>query len=288
MRIGFIGSGNVATAFGLYLRGKNQSISGYYSRRFHSAQVAAELVSTYAFADLNHLLLTSDWIGITTTDDQIEAVVAKLAELLGAATEAIEQPKTFFHMSGAKSSEILYPLKALGHHCISLHPLQTLADPMLGMELLNRCTFTIEGDTNAEIESFLSSLGSHQVRISAKDKAAYHAAACVASNYLYTLVDTAVKTMVLSGFTEEEAFHALRPLMEGTLESCARSGPEKGLTGPIARGDEGTVRNHLKVLEGHLALEGVYKTMGLATLQLASSDKLKDPAKQAALKQLLL
>lgn len=288
MRIGFIGSGNVAMAFGLYLRGKNQSISGYYSRRFHSAQKAAMQVSSYAFSDLNQLLSASDWIGITTTDDQIEVVATQLAAHLKSANTSIENPMTFFHMSGAKTSESLYPLRQLGHHCFSLHPLQTIGEPLLGSELLKSCTFTLEGDSNEEIESFVKRLGNHHVRIQAKDKAAYHAAACIASNYLYTLVDAAVKTMVLSGFKEDEAFRALRPLMEGTLESCGLSGPAKGLTGPIARGDVGTVKNHLEVFEGHLDLEGVYRTMGLATLQLASSDKLKDPLKQEALKQLLM
>lgn len=285
MRIGFIGSGNVAMAFGLYLKDKNQTVSGYFSKSTTSAKTAAELVSTTAFTELEQLLEASDCIGITTGDDQIEIVVHQLYLILKESDSFI--CKNFFHMSGAKSSNSLYPLKALGHQCFSLHPLQTISEPLSGKRLLENCTFTLEGEVSRAIDQWAETLFPSLVRITEAQKASYHVAACMASNYLYTLVNSAVEAMMCSGFSEENAFKALKPLMLGTLENCSNTSPSKGLTGPIARGDVGTVRKHLEALMEEPKLSRMYRTMGLETLQLASLEKLKDKTVISELEQLL-
>lgn len=282
MNIGFIGSGKVATAFGLYLLDKNHKIAGYYSRHHSSAVSAGKILGTEAYQTLEGLLAVSDWIGITTPDDQIERVVA---ELLPLCTQL--PSKVFFHMSGSKSSECLYPLKSFGHQCLSLHPLQSIADPILGKVLLESCYFSVEGDTNKGIEAFLNQISSRMIRIATASKPLYHGAACVASNYLYTLADEAVQMMALAGFDPREALTALLPLMKGTLENLENQMPETALTGPIARGDSVTVEDHLEALRNHEALKRVYSQMGLATLQLASRQGLKDLGKIQILRTLL-
>lgn len=281
MRIGFIGSGKVATAFGLYLRDKNQAVSGYYSRSNTSAASAAELVQTETFQTLEALIDQSDWIAITTPDDQIEGVALALSQL------DMPVSKVFFHMSGAKSSACLYPLRSKGHHCLSLHPLQTIAEPEKGRQLLGQCFYAVEGDEDPALDGLLAALERPVVRISPQQKSYYHAAACVASNYLYTLAQEAIELMKLAGFEPQMGFDALKPLMEGTLTNLAGLTPAQALTGPIARGDVSTVREHLEALSEHEALLGVYKQMGLATLQLASLEKLKDPEALHALDTLL-
>lgn len=281
MRTGFIGAGKVATAFGLYLRDKNQQISGYYSRHSISAETAAACVQTETFQTLESLVQHSDWIGITTPDDQIESVVTALSQL------ELPPSKIFFHMSGAKSSACLYPLREKGYQCLSLHPLQTVSDAITGAVLLGSCLYTAEGDRNAEIDQYLESLDRPVAWISAEQKPLYHAAACVASNYLYTLAHEAISIMQLAGFSETLAYEALKPLMSGTLENLSHLSASQALTGPIARGDIQTVSQHLDALCDQQALLRVYKEMGLATLQLASLEKLKDPDKLKALGSLL-
>lgn len=281
MRIGFIGSGKVATAFGLYLKDKNLQISGYNSRQMASADSAAKRVQTETFQTLEVLVNHSDWIGITTPDDQIELVVKQLCQIPN------ETPKVFFHMSGAKSSACLYPLREKGHQCFSLHPLQTISNVEQGQHLLGKCLYTAEGDRSAEINQFLERLERPIVWITAAQKPYYHAAACVASNYLYTLAKEATDLMQLAGFSEELGFEALKPLMEGTLENLSHMAAKQALTGPIARGDVNTVAEHLYALSEHETLLRVYKEMGLATLQLASLEKLRDPEKIQALSTLL-
>lgn len=281
MRIGFIGAGKAATAFGLYLKDKNQIISGYYSPTNTSAISAAACVQTETFQTLETLVLASDIIGIATPDDQIEAVVKELANL------ELGHSKVFFHMSGAKSSACLYPIREKGHHCLSLHPLQTLSDPVSGRVLLGRCLYTVEGDEGPEIDTFLNCLDRPVTRITAEQKPFYHAAACVASNYLYTLADQAIQLMTLAGFSPSLGYEALRPLMEGTLNNLESHTPAQALTGPIARGDAETVAKHLDALSEHESLLRVYKQLGLETLQLASLSRLQDSEKIKALETLL-
>lgn len=281
MRIGFIGSGKVATAFGLYLRDKNQNVAGYYSRSAASANTAAQCVQTETFQSVAALVRHCDWIGITTPDDQIETVAAEISLM------DLPTAKVFFHMSGAKSSECLYPLKAKGHQCLSLHPLQTIAESIAGAKLLGQCLYTAEGDQSQDIQRFLDALERPVVWITAAQKPYYHAAACVASNYLYTLAQEAVSLMALAGFSETQGYEALKPLMLGTLENLSQMPAASALTGPIARGDVETVSQHIHALSEHDALLRVYKEMGLATLQLASLEKLKDSKKREALESLL-
>lgn len=282
MRIGFIGSGKVATAFGLYLMDKHQEISGYYSRRHSSAISASKYVQTESFQTLEELVNASDWIGITTPDEQIESVVNELLPLVNNLS-----PKVFFHMSGPKSSECLYPLKVYGHQCLSLHPLQSIADPLLGRELLRDCYFSVEGDTNNGVEAFLNQISEKIIRIDTASKVLYHGAACMVSNYLYTLADQGVKMMCLAGFEPKTALEALLPLMKGTLENLDKQMPEMALTGPIARGDAATVASHLEGLNQAESVRELYRHLGRVTLELASRELLKDAAKQDELKILL-
>lgn len=282
MSIGFIGSGKVATAFGLYLRDRHQQVSGYYSLHNSSAISASKYVQTESFQTLEELVKASDWIGITTPDEQIESVVQELLPIV----QHLDS-KVFFHMSGSKSSQCLYPLKAHGHQCLSLHPLQSISDPLLGKELLEACYFSVEGDTGEAIEAFLSQVSQRMIRIATASKPLYHGAACMVSNYLYTLADLGVQMMCLAGFEPNNAMAALLPLMKGTLENLERQMPETALTGPIARGDAATVVSHLEALNGAEALKKVYEQMGLATLELASKQLLKNPEKIDELKHLL-
>lgn len=282
MGIGFIGSGKVATAFGLYLLDKDQKISGYYSRRHLSAISASKYVQTESFQTLEELVKSSDWIGITTPDDQIDSVVSELLPLV----KNLDS-KVFFHMSGSKSSECLYPLKALGHQCLSLHPLQSIADPILGKKLLEDCYFSVEGDTDEAIEAVLNQVSKRMIRIETAAKPLYHSAACMVSNYLYTLADQGVQMMCLAGFEPRTAMEALLPLMRGTLENLEKQMPEGALTGPIARGDATTVASHLEALNQAETLKKLYQQLGLATLKLASRQLLKDADKQDELRNLL-
>jgi predicted short-subunit dehydrogenase-like oxidoreductase (DUF2520 family) len=104
-------------------------------------------------------------------------------------------------------------------------------------------------------------------RIATKAKPIYHAGAVFASNYLVVVEAMAQRLLRHAGLTDADAWAALRPLVEGTLENLSRAEPKDALTGPVARGDTTTIVRHIESLtldDGKL-----YRALGRAALELA-------------------
>ena len=286
MRIGFIGAGKVATAFGRYLRGHGVAISGYYDRHAEKLAHACSATGGRACRDAAEVTAISDMILITTRDDQIEEVCENLGR-----QGAFGAHHWVGHMSGAHASLILAAASQRGAAVFSLHPLQAFAQEEKALADLAHTWFSLEGDDPRlmEIETLLVRIGNRCLRIGPQGKALYHLAACVFSNYLVTLMAHGMAALAQSGIQPLEGFQAMRPLIEGTIANIARLGPAKALTGPIARGDVSTVRHHLEALEAtHLdALEDLYTFMGLKTLDLAVQDVLRDQDKADAVRKVL-
>jgi len=111
----------------------------------------------------------------------------------------------------------------------------------------------VEGEPEAvrRLRPVAESLSSHVVEIAAADKARYHAAAVMASNFLPPLLDAACRLLERAGIPYDEALPALLPLVRGTLSNIEERGLEASVTGPIPRGDVETVDLHLRALDPH-------------------------------------
>jgi predicted short-subunit dehydrogenase-like oxidoreductase (DUF2520 family) len=100
-----------------------------------------------------------------------------------------------------------------------------------------------------------------------------------ASNYQVTLVDAALELMQCAGLSRGEALDALQPLIRATTENVLCAGPEQALTGPVRRGDSGTVRKHLRALEACLPeTKDLYAAAGFRTVPLAVRSGLSNGA----------
>jgi predicted short-subunit dehydrogenase-like oxidoreductase (DUF2520 family) len=286
MRIGFIGAGKVATAFGRYLYTKGLTISGYYDRHAEKVAHAATHTQSQAFQNLTEAATRSDMVLITTRDDQIAGVCRQLCEL-----KCITSRHLVGHMSGAHSSRILIEARKSAASVFSLHPLQAFADEEKSLADLPNTYFSLEAEDSGldPIKKILSQMGNPYFTLSPEHKSLYHLSACMLSNYLVTLMASGLSALEKSGIDPKEGFAAMRPLIEGTLANIAQLGPALALTGPIARGDEGTVKQHMAALKnmGLDSIRSVYTTMGLKTLDLATEKLLKAPDKAAALRQVL-
>ncbi|WP_432823229.1 Rossmann-like and DUF2520 domain-containing protein [Trichloromonas sp.] len=176
------------------------------------------------------------------------------------------------HFSGRHPAAILNQGEAPRVRALSLHPLQTFADSVTGLRNLPGTPFSVEGE-EALIplgETLVDALRGKPFRIDSARKPLYHAAACVASNYLITLAATAAEIMAASGIPEDEALTMLLPLLKGTSRNLSTLGPEQALTGPIARGDVQTVASHLDAMaELPNELREIYRVMGRKTVGLA-------------------
>jgi predicted short-subunit dehydrogenase-like oxidoreductase (DUF2520 family) len=191
-----------------------------------------------------------------------------IAELAGALTEAIPPLELVGHTSGVTALEALGPAADAGAATFSLHPLQTIPD---GATDLTGCPCAISGsDPTASLfaADLARRLGMRPFEIAEEDRPAYHAAASIASNFLVALQESAVELLGATG--AEDPRELLSPLVLRTAANWSESGPD-ALTGPIARGDEDTVRRHLDALrERAPELVDLYQALAERTRELAA------------------
>lgn len=275
MDVAFIGAGKVGKAMGLFLHTKGVNVLGYYSRTAISSEKAASIIKADTIYSLYNLVTEADIIAITTPDDAIERVVK---ELLGLEIDWTD--KSILHMSGVHSSELLSPLYERSGTILSLHPMLAFnIDPFKSAKDLEEAFFTIEGKGRLEVlTNYFRQLGINLVEISTANKVLYHTSATMVSNYLVVLADIGFKMLLDVGFSKEEAQKLLAPLINNNIKNVLELGSEDALTGPIARGDIGTVQKHLVYLDNYdKQIAGIYRSLGKQTVDLARrAGKLQD------------
>ena len=201
---------------------------------------------------------------LAVRDDAIRPLAGALA-----AAGAIDSRQVVLHLSGVHGQEALGPLVGSRAALGSLHPLQTISEPERAAERLKGAWAAVEGMPRAveTAEQLAHDVGLRPFRIASQAKPMYHARAVFASNYFVVVEAVAQRLLRHAGLTEAEAWQALRPLVEGTLENLGRLGPLGALTGPVARGDEATIRRHVEALTQDDA--ALYRVLGRAALELA-------------------
>ena len=201
---------------------------------------------------------------LAVRDDAIRPLAGVLAD-----AGTIGSQQVVLHLSGVHGQEALGPLVGSRAALGSLHPLQTISDPERAAERLKGAWAAVEGMPRAveAAERLAQDVGLRPFRIASQAKPMYHAGAVFASNYFVVVEAVAQRLLRHAGLTDAEAWQALRPLVEGTLENLARLGPLGALTGPVARGDEATVRRHVEALTQDDA--ALYRVLGRAALELA-------------------
>ena len=154
-------------------------------------------------------------------------------------------PRRVGHVSGASGLDTLAPAAESVIETFSLHPLQTIPDGETDLRG-TPCAIAAASPPGLRFGGRLASaLGMEPFELDEEARAAYHAAASIASNFLVTLEESAAQLLEQVGV--EDARRLLTPLVMRTAENWAERGGE-ALTGPIARGDEATVTRHLDAL----------------------------------------
>lgn len=214
--------------------------------------------------DWRPTLAETDLVLIATRDDAINNAARDLADL-----GAIHARHVVLHLSGRLGRSALSSLERTGAGLGSVHPLQTIADPLTAPARLRGVWAAVEGDSRAlEAAASLSRrLGMQPVTVSEEGKPAYHAGAAILANYTVTLADLSARLAEAAGMEPEVARRMYLPLLGGVLQNLEGMPPVEALTGPIRRGDAETVKAHLQALTGE-DLEA-YKALGRATLRLA-------------------
>lgn len=257
MQIGIVGKGRVGSALLRNLPG-SLGVTDFNSR--------------------DSLVQACDVIFITVPDRAIEEVANVLAK-------GKLEGKTFFHCSGSLGVENLSVLAKHGAQVGSLHPLQSfgsLSADFVGVYM------ALAGSSQAQKigKEIAGLLGAKTFYVPEAERRLYHAAACLASNYVVTLVSEAQS--IISKWTGDDkaALEALLPLLAGTLHNLQQTSlAATTLTGPIGRGDIATVVGHLEVLPQKY--HEVYKALGTLTVNIAEQNKSITEQQARSLKKIL-
>jgi predicted short-subunit dehydrogenase-like oxidoreductase (DUF2520 family) len=284
-KIAIIGAGNVGKVLGYALKNKGYRIVASFSKTEKSRKLAAGLLECPVYSEPEKAACDADIIFLTTPDRVIKEVCDSIA-----ANKGFKRGQVVLHTSGAHSSEILFSAREEGASILSFHPLQTFPELKVGLRSLPGTFFTVEGDEEAfpVAGDMVQALEGQMLSIPTDMKPVYHAAACVACNYLVSLMDMALKMYGLMDIPPEKAFESLSPLIYGTLSNIRDLGPEKALTGPVARGDVPTISSHIDAMKELVPeLLPLYRQLGLYTVYLAVRKGTLNQEQEDQLKTLL-
>jgi len=263
-----VGAGKVGTALARLLTDAGWGFIGAASRSRESAARACAFAGAgRATADPTEVTADADLVFITTPDD----VIGEVCDELGAAG-GFRGGSIVAHCSGALPSTVLATARECGAYVASLHPMQTFATAEQAVRILPGSCCCVEGDPEAVtlLTQVAEALDAHVITIATEDKPLYHAAGCLASNYLVALQHAALKLTDAAGISRQDAMRMLVPLVKGTAANFDELGLPACLTGPISRGDVETVRRHLAAIGQRVPdLLPLYRVMGRETVEVA-------------------
>jgi predicted short-subunit dehydrogenase-like oxidoreductase (DUF2520 family) len=273
-----VGAGVVAQALGRLLHLGGMPVVAVASRdRLHADQAAAFIGEAVRVATLAELQYLSSRVLVAVSDAAITPVAEALARTGMCEGVAL-------HTCGAKGPEALAPLRAAGISCGVLHPLQTVVSGEQGVERLRGIAFGVTGDRAARdwAVEIVGLLDGQPLYVDAGQLSCYHAGAVLASNALVAALDAAVILMERAGIERQLALRALEPLSRTTLENVIRLGGRAALTGPVVRGDIGTVAAHLDALAAAPpTVDGMYRAVARHLVELARERGLSEHILQA-------
>ncbi|MFI0900744.1 Rossmann-like and DUF2520 domain-containing protein [Streptomyces sp. NPDC020983] len=260
LTVGVVGAGRVgpALAAALALAGHRPVAASGVSEA--SRRRAEALLPGVPMTEPGQVLAVADLVLLTVPDDALPALVNGLVE-----TGAVRPGQLIVHTSGRYGTAVLEPALRAGALPLALHPAMTFTGTPVDVQRLAGCTFgvTAPGELRLAAEALVIEMGGEPEWVAEEARPLYHAALAIGSNHLVTLVAQAMDLLRTAGVGEPGRM--LGPLLGAALDNALRSG-DAALTGPVARGDAGTVAAHLRELRAH-APEDVasYVAMARAT-----------------------
>ncbi|MDR7301686.1 putative short-subunit dehydrogenase-like oxidoreductase (DUF2520 family) [Haloactinomyces albus] len=207
---------------------------------------AEELLPGVAVCPPDEVVRQADLVLLAVPDDVLDGMVRGLV-----ATESLRAGQIVLHTSGAHGVEVLAPAAEVGALPVALHPAMTFTGRGEDIERLASSCVAVTAPEHDEAawnvaEVLALELGAEPVRVPEQARKLYHAALTHGANHLITLVNECAQLLRDAGV--EAADRVMAPLLSASLDNALRYG-DRAITGPVSRGDAGTVRTHLAVLE---------------------------------------
>jgi pantoate--beta-alanine ligase len=270
--VGVIGLGRVGTVLGAALQRAGYPVVAGHAHSAASRRRAANMLPGVPLTAPEAVAERADLILLTVPDDALAPLAAELA------TTAIRPGHLVVHTSGRYGPEVLAPVTAAGASPLALHPVMTFTGTALDLPRLAGCPFGVTAAREARpmAEALVRRLGGEPEWILDEDRALYHAAVANGANHLVTLV--ALSMDLLRQCQVADPGRLLEPILAAALSNVLRAG-DMALTGPVARGDVGTVTAHLRALgEFSVDARAAYAAMARYTTHRAVCAGTLDPA----------
>ena len=274
IKIGFIGPGKVGVSLGRYFTHKGIKLSGFYGRDINTTIEAANITKSKFYDNIQDIIKESNILFITTPDDTISIIDREFKKF-------DLNNKSICHTSGSLKSNVLSNAKHSGALIYSIHPIFAFSNKNTKSQDLENIYFSIEGDDledsslndsikggNFPIINLIETLGNKYFIRNKETSSIYHLANVFVSNLTLSLLEVGTNYLRKLGLNEEEALNAIKPLVQGNIDSIINKGFVNSLTGPILRGDVTTVEKHLSVIEKED--EDLYKLLSLNLLKLVA------------------
>ncbi|MBG6084818.1 Rossmann-like and DUF2520 domain-containing protein [Zhihengliuella flava] len=264
--VGIISAGKVGAVIGAALRAAEHQIVGVHAVSEASRERAENLLPEVPVLEIDDILRRAELIVFAVPDDQLGPLVQGLAD-----GGHFKPGHLVLHTAGRFGLEVLEPARAAGAIGLAIHPAMTFTGLSLDLGRLADCVFgvTAEAMMLPIAQALVVEMGAEPVVIKDADRPLYHAALAHASNHLVTL--TGQSAQLLGRLGVERPDRILGPLMRASLENALAAG-EDALTGPVARGDSGTVAEHAAALtEEDDGVARAYAAMARATAERAAA-----------------
>jgi predicted short-subunit dehydrogenase-like oxidoreductase (DUF2520 family) len=263
LAVGVLGCGRVGAILGAALARAGHRIVAASGVSRASRERAAELLGVAAVSDPLTVAGAAELLLLAVPDDALPALVAGLAE-----AEAVRPGTLVAHTSGRYGVDVLSPLTRGGALPLALHPVMTFTGTAVDLARLSGACFgiTAPDPLRPVAEALVVEMGADPQWVAEEHRVLYHAALANGANHLVTLVAQSADLLRTAGV--EEPNRLLGPLLGAALDNTLRCG-DAALTGPVSRGDAGTVARHLAVLAP--ATRRVYRELARRTTDRAAA-----------------
>jgi len=282
LRVGVVGAGRVGAVLAAALGAAGHDVVAAAGESDASMLRIAELLPGARHEKPTAVARSCDLLLLTVPDDMLPNVVAMLS-----ASGALHEGQYVVHTSGRHGLAVLAPAAAVGARVVAMHPAMTFTGTALDLPRLPGCVFglTAAPAERALAEQLVADLGGRPMWVAEEMRTLYHAGLAHGANHLVTLVAEAMEMLAAAGADDPAA--TLRPLLAAALDNALVAG-DAALTGPIVRGDLGTVRAHLEDLAVNAPQTlPSYVAMARATLDRAVTDGRVLPIRAAAIRRAL-
>lgn len=278
--IGIIGAGRVGAVLGAALRAAEHAVVGVHAVSEESRERADVLLPGVPILPIPEILRRAELVLIAVPDDALGPLVKGLAD-----AGHWQTGQLVAHTAGRYGVGILEPARAAGSIPLAIHPAMSFTGLSLDLTRLQDCMFGVTADRMMLpiAQALVVEMGAESAVVEEDDRGLYHAALAHASNHLVTIAGQSAELLRSVGMDRPD--RVLGPLMRASLENALSAG-EGALTGPVARGDVGTVAIHRAALERESVTADVreaYLAMARATAQRAVGRGLLTDAQAAAI-----